>query len=414
MRVAAALALGLLLVQDGDPAARVRQLLEELQSDDIVAREEAAEKLHQLGPPALPAIREALVKATGDLKGRLESAVAKIAREELRVRVMGRPAVVRLKAEQRPFAELVEQLRREHALPISARDVPADPVSVAFEGSSAWEALDALCRAHGGALWEPAGKEVRLVRRPYRARPRVVTPQLSFYLDRVVLTTTLHAGGTSPSLQADGFVTWPSPHPPRTVSITVARIADDLGNVLCTEDDGVADSVLEDLADSAAFGASIWGTALPGEGAAKLAELKGRVTATYVITWKPIAAIADPERKAPTSVEAAPFHLELQTVARDGGTVHASLSIRRRGQDDVGIAPADVHLVDDKGRTYPGHSLSSTQYGEIDGDEVSSQVSFHLLFAVPEDAKIAALEVRVPDDVENVELPFDFGGIPLK
>jgi hypothetical protein len=65
------IALALLLVQDPDPA----RLIEQLENEELDARDAAEAALVKAGRPALPAVRKALAAAKGEAKSRLERVV---------------------------------------------------------------------------------------------------------------------------------------------------------------------------------------------------------------------------------------------------------------------------------------------------------------------------------------------------
>src|SRR5437773_12577482 len=88
--------------QDDDLRQRARAFVEQLQSDEIQAVDDAVSGLIALGTPALDAIRDELKKAGGDAKLRLDEAIKKIDRNVKRARAVGVPVLVTIDAKEKP------------------------------------------------------------------------------------------------------------------------------------------------------------------------------------------------------------------------------------------------------------------------------------------------------------------------
>ncbi len=131
----------------------VGRLLERLEDESIEVREAAFRDLVARGPGALDEIRRREASAQGETRTRLGNAVREIERRARAAAMQGPPSRVTLKADRIPLREAVEAIRRQAPFPIVLEEgVPDQPVTLELRDVTAFEALDRLCRSHGGVL----------------------------------------------------------------------------------------------------------------------------------------------------------------------------------------------------------------------------------------------------------------------
>jgi hypothetical protein len=409
--------LACLLAAQEDPATRVRPLVDQLASDDVQASDEALAALVKLGPPALDAIRAEHAKATGDTRLRLESAIKQIERNARRDRAMGPPVRVTLKASGRPLKDVVDELRDASGQPIVAKDLPADRVTVAFDRAPFWEALDGLCKAHGGIMWRVRGAEIRLEKRPYRALPRVVHGNLMVALTELTASTVLHRGGASGNAQLIGLVAWTKGTRPERAAFDVQALEDDKGTNLLGQREGWWSGPDREVpGDSLSRALSFWHPAVPDDAAQKLAKCKGTVTVSFVLERKKAIGIANPAGAKGTTHTAGALSFTLRDFTTSKGAAVAAVELRVRGKDGNGVlvGPGDITLVDREGKAHRARVRSESWGADYDWEGTSTTAYYSIGFSLPENAEIASLDVAAPADVEEVVIPFDFKDLPLK
>lgn len=99
MKIVATLALLMAILQDPEPAERIRGWIEALQSETPEERDRATEELYRAGEPALEPLWEALKSPAGDeLRLRMEKLITRIEREVRRKKFVGGNKVNGLKA----------------------------------------------------------------------------------------------------------------------------------------------------------------------------------------------------------------------------------------------------------------------------------------------------------------------------
>jgi hypothetical protein len=421
VRTLALLALLSLTVQDDDVAKRVRALVEQLGSDDLEAGDAAAADLIKLGAKALPELKVRLEKASGDVKLKIEAAVQKIEREARRQRAMGAPVVVSVKAEKRPLAEVLEEMRKSSGQPLLFKELPADPVTVALDATPFWQALDAVCKAHGGAMWRVVGREIRVEKKPYRDVPKVYRGNLVFLFDRMTATTYTQGGA---SLQIEGAVAWTKGSRPEQATLEVEALEDDkgtklkqeqgaFGGVFVLSEPGGEEAAVdaERLSDPITFYDSV----MPHEDAEALAVFKGTVKVLYALERRRVVKIAGPASAAGQEHPAGELKVKLEDFKVDGATATARILVSKPGEhESVGVRGSDFVLVDSTGKEHVGRG-SANQWGWDDGGGGTvTTASMTVTFTIPEKAEIGSLEMSAVVDKEEIELPFDFKKVGIK
>jgi hypothetical protein len=211
-RIIAVALLGLLLHPQED--LRIRELIGKLEDDSFEEREKAERDLVVLGAPALPALRESLLRAKdakdgGELRLRLRSAIQTIELEQKAKAVYSEPRPITLHLKDAPLREALEALARESGLKFESQAIDTlARVTLDVDRAPLLKVLDDLCRAQEARHYEyrEAGV-IRFLKEPHVDYPsayagpfrvRVLTQRLERATDFKNRTCVLHL-----SLQAD-------------------------------------------------------------------------------------------------------------------------------------------------------------------------------------------------------------------
>ncbi len=403
--------------QEGDLPKRVRALVEQLQADEIQTVDDAVAALIALGAPALDPIRAELKKAGGDAKLRLEEAVRSIERNVKRARAMGTPILVTLDAKGKLLSDALEEIRTSTAQPIVFKDLPAEPVTVAFEKLGFWEALDRLCKAHGGVMWEVKEKVIVVSKRPYRDLPKVFRGNHIVYFERLSSDTRLTGGRTDLSLQLEGGFAWTQGSVvPRDI-LDIEEFSDDRGTDLRAKaaGAGVTFTLSEEYPPEPGHlvkALDFTENTLLHDQAAKISRLKGSVRLEYVIESRKLATFEKPAGRVgkPEKVGGITVTLKKYSVNDDDADVNIKIETATL-RDKLLLRARGFHLIDSKGAVYEASGWIDE---EPDEDTGKIEYDCDLEFSFPEGTVIVALEVTIPTDLEEVVIPFDFKDLPLK
>jgi hypothetical protein len=416
MRLAALAILLFPSPQDSAVEKRVLELIEQLRADDLQTSDDAGGEIVRLGAPALPILKDLLLKSSGDTKLRLEQAVQLIERNLRRERAMGTPVTASVNVVGRPLPEVLEDLKKATGQPLVFADVPDDKVTVAFEKAPFWDALDAICRAHGGVIWGASGSQITVTKGAYRDRPRVVKGNLVLVFDKLMLTNHFSVdggGGGNANVNLTGCVAWTAGGGPSTMSMQVEQFEDDKGTNLITRDRGIVSLDAGRNADpkSLCRPVSHWSYVMPDEGATKLAFFKGTLTVKYILELKKLMSVPNPAGAVGRSVEVAPYTIDLENFNQSGRSVAATVRINQQGQRwETSIGAQDFCVVDKSGKSWSMNGYVSMR--SVGGNRSSS--TYQLNLTLPDKVEAAALELTCASDTEEIQIPFDFKGLPLK
>jgi hypothetical protein len=312
---------------------------------------------------------------------------------------------------------VLEEIRRGSGQPVVFKDLPADTVTVALDGAPFWQALDAVCKAHGGVMWRVVGREIRVERKPYRDVPKVFRGNLVFFLDRLNAMTYAQGGA---SLQIDGAVAWTKGGRPEQATMTVEALEDDKGTKLKQEQGGGVFMMYEDeerspdaerLSDPLTFYDSV----VPHEDAEALVLCKGTLKVVYALERKRVIKIAGPASAVGQEHPAGEVKVKLEDYKVDGTTVTARVLVTKPGEhESLGVRGSDFILVDSTGKEHVGRG-SANEWGWDEGDGGTFTTAYMTVtFTIPEKAEIATFEMSAVVDKEEVEIPFDFAKVSIK
>jgi hypothetical protein len=402
--------------QDEDLRKRVRALVEALQSDEIQAVDEALAGLIALGPPALGPIQEETRKASGDAKLRLGEVARKIERNAKRGRALGPPVQVTIDAKGRLLGEVLEEIRTSTGQPIVGKDLPADRITLKLDQVGFWEALDRLCKSHGGVMWEVEESSILVFRRPYRELPKVIRGNQVVFFRRLTSEHQHQGARSQPSLTLDGAVAWTKGSGVPREELVIDEFVDDQGtNLAAGAQAGGGDTSFsqEEASDPAHLvrALSFSESTTLSDKAESLARLKGRVRLEYVLDSKRLALLEKPASLVNRPQKAGGLTLTISKYAKRDEGAQISLTVEsKKLPDKLRLRPSGFRLIDSKGGLHP----ASGWVDEADEDALKVTFDCTLQYRFPEGTEIAAFEFTVPTDVEAVSIPFDFKGLPLK
>jgi len=420
-RILAALlvAAGVALPQDDDPrlAGRVKELVEQLRSDDLIVADDALAGLVKLGPDAVPLIRESMESASMDTRLRLESAVKQIARNVRRERAIGKPVAVTLRVADRPVAEALGELAQKSGKAIEFADLPEGRVTVDVGNGSFWAALDGVCRSHGGIMWRIRGAKIAVEHRPYRDVPKVVLGNLMMYLDELSTSTYSQQGHKWSHLRIAGRLAWVEGTRPQTATLAFDDLEDDKGVSLANQPNnygGYDAGGPEGPALSMPLNYSH--QTVLDDGATELARCKGAVTVRYVLETKRVISIPNPAAARGQAFDAGATSMRVEDCTATARTFSGRIAVTRSGEqrENLQIKPSDIVIVDKKGNVCPGKSQNQGSSSMHNGTNWTITWYYQVSFSLPEDAEVASLDLQQPVDTEEIVLPFDFKGLKLK
>ena len=415
IRLVAALLVFAALPQGDDLRKRVRELVEQLQSDEIQALEDAQVALIALGPAATDAIKDEIKKVGGDTKLRLEEALRKIDRNVKRGRALGAPILVTVNAKGKPIADLFEEMKTSTGQPIACHDLPPDKITIAFEKLGFWEALDRVCKTHGGVMWAVKEKEIVVSKRAYRDLPKVFRGNQIVYFERLSSDHQLRGPASPPTLSLEGGFAWTRSSIVPRETLVIEEFQDDQGTDLRARAAGGSFTVNEEeavnpehLVKPISFSES---TALH-ERAQKLVTLKGALRLEYVLESRKVVSFEKPAGMVGKPVKSGNLTVTLQRWNVTDGELDARVHVQAATvRDRIPIRASGFRVIDSKGVAHPAAGSV-----DEDSDEDTGKVEYEadLELSIGGGIEIASLEFTIPIDIEEIVIPFDFKDLPLK
>jgi hypothetical protein len=179
-------------------ASPFRQLIEQLGDRDYSRRRQAEERLRAVGPPALPALKEALNHRDAEVRRRVRGLVPALEAQALLA-----PQRVTLKLADCPVSEALDQIARQTGYQIDVNAAPTGACSFDLKDVTFWEALDHVGR-DAGLVVQPGRSlpQVRLEKRPGYAAHVCRDGAFRFTADSVQLYKELEFGLSGPAAEA--------------------------------------------------------------------------------------------------------------------------------------------------------------------------------------------------------------------
>lgn len=404
------LALCLFLTGAQDPADKIKALIEKLESEEIVVREEAAKELYRLGYDVLPALRKASEGSVGEKKRLLEGVIS-------RLTTFGPSVQVTMEAKDRPLREIVADLQRQTRIPIRLTGAAVDAkATMSAKNVVIWKVIEDLCRARGDLMYRFKNSSVEIYPGKFRSLPSVDQDGLRVFIDRFVWDRDLHPHGSS-NFAMQGAVLTPPGARVIWVQIVVEELRDDTGRDLTPA------QMMSPMEDGDRFGLDsrriIYPqTYRPPQGppsaeANKFTRCRGKAVVMFAGGERVLSRVRDP-----LSAPSTPAPEGLPTFGVDrwklrDGYLHLDFTVDFDAES-VKSLPHKVapFLVI---RLKNGDWISVGREPRlVVSSEGAKPASGTVWIEVPDGAEIASLDVVVPDPVITVEVPFDFRDIPLK
>jgi hypothetical protein len=179
-------------------AAKVKRLLQQLDSTDPKQQVAAESALLHLGPQALPFLPRTDPKSASPQAQRL-LAIRRVLQELL-------PRTVSLQCDGASLKEVLAQLAKQTGMTVVDRRVSRTEtkVDLRLDGATFWQAVDAICRKANAnlSLFQPDGN-LALVDGPYRELPNQFRGPIHGAVKRIALTRDLETGNHSCDVQLE-------------------------------------------------------------------------------------------------------------------------------------------------------------------------------------------------------------------
>lgn len=215
----------------------VRDLIRQLEDDNVEARERAQKQLGALGEDALPALRETVAAASssGELKLRAAAAIREIELGAKIARVYKEPKRITLKGSDTMLREILDELARQTGVPIDSGSVDgAAKVTIDARDLPLLEVLDLLCRGQADRTWEMRDDgSIRFNREKHPDYPSVYSGPFRVRLSSLNADRSNDFKARAVSLTLGVVAEWDRRlKPSKIVDVELSRAADDRGTAL--------------------------------------------------------------------------------------------------------------------------------------------------------------------------------------
>jgi len=391
-----------LCVQDD---AKIAEWIRDLGDDAIEVRERAMVDLVRIGRRAEGALRQAM-NGGGEVRGRAAQVLAEIARGEGARIFEPAPGRITLRKTDVPLREALEEMQKQAGCKLSHSFAPDDEkVTVVFENTPLFEAVDALCRSARNTSYSIDCRRddvtVTISEGKFADAPRVFRDQYFVRLDGLSLTTLYDLqGGEASKTRLDFRWGWEKGTRPQQALLRIEELVDDLGN-----------SYLADLLDPGARPVGFayvmtqqpieW-PKVPPPGASKFAKIRGSLDLSFPVSLL-VFPFDKPEESSGALRKEEGASVKLASCARDRSRLRAKIEVR----------PADLagrlemKAVDKEGRDYPGRY---TRGDQGDGESMLMSVEFTL----PATSEVASLRFTSPSGARERRIPFEFKDVKFR
>ncbi|HZL73442.1 MAG TPA: hypothetical protein VFC86_13350, partial [Planctomycetota bacterium] len=400
--------LGLLLIQDPD----VDALLKQLEDESIEVREKAATKLIELGDKAEEKVKARLASADGELKHLCKRILEQLAVPKKLRGLLPPLRKVTIDAKDRSLKEVLEDLRTQGALTLETGEVGDAAVSVSIKEATPLEALDAVCKAAGygyfidGRTQYTKGKflaaggaapaivesgvesKIRLQPGSYLAVPRQFIRHYLVEPTNISLSKSDNFRQSYNAANLNLRVAWAPGANPQTGEIAVESATDDKGRVLFEAPKNAPKYSGGGTYISGGLNASVQ-LAYPEADARKIASIKGKATIKYlleekILSFEPVEA-AEPQKKEHDGIK-----VEMTGYKIDGNSVTVSFTFTGRSAEP-GAPPGSLHSMPIRLKTEDGSAgysggRSSRRGG--DGEVTTCEMTFRNVTS-----KVKAVEI---------------------
>jgi hypothetical protein len=403
-----ALAMTLILMGAQDDLERkVDELAKGLVEEDLEAQDRAAAALAALGPGAVDAIKKRAERAEGDLKARLLAAVTEIERRERMKEYLAGPSIVTLKAEKMPLQEALDALKKQAKSRASnVSGVKDDPVSVDLQNVPYFEAVDRVCRAHGGLVMRIPlngwGLEegITIAKGDPTRAPRKIEGAFIVELAAVTLTSTSDFGGSATEeMRLDFRAGSEKGNRPTGAKVKITSLVDEKGT-----------SYVEHVAAGREFGGgwqwvpnqfNVAVSKIPPAEVKSLKEVAGVLELEFPADIE-VIKVENPVGQKGVAVAGASLSFKLVECTKSERAVKCVIETG----PDVDLWNRDFKLVDKSGKKHGTNGWSSTS----DGTKTTATLDF----PVPEGAEIVELRLTQPKSGGTRKIAFTFENLPVR
>lgn len=381
--------------------AQIQEWIQKLQDDSIETRDEAAQKLIELGSNVLPQLEELAKSGDDELKSRIAQITAEIKKRGRLRQVMRVPSRVTLDLKDAPLRKALEDLAKSTGNDIETKKVPEDAkVTFMCENVPFWDALNGLCKAHGGVNWT-AYKKIEILPGKWADCPGRTHGPMVVRLRRIEWRDVKSFGQNNYTYVTAQFdVAWEKGTRPARVSFVPGSFQDDKGtDLMDPERDSWSSSEAHD--DEVGSSVTLYQYKAPHEEASAIDVLSGELRVEFPLTYVTLS-FTDPATKVNTVQTVEDLSLTLRRFEVRGGTVRCEVSTGRRSSFYVN----SLEVVDSAGKVYRLDQRGSYSDGR--------QSTFQLNGMVPPKAEIKELRYRAAKEIHIESLPLEFRKIPLK
>jgi len=406
-----------------EPADRVGALIAKLQSEGIETREAAVAELVRLGPDALPDLQRRLATCEGEVRARLEAVIRTLEEEKRLWKHLAPGPTVTLKAQDRPAAEVLEAISRQIGVPFEFSDLPIDTrFSIDADRLPLPQAIDELCRRHGGVMYAWGETRIFLKTSPYRKVPHFDKGPFRFIADRFHRSFAPGNRSEEDVLMFTGGVIGPKGRMPFDLAICVEAAEDDQGTQLISDQTSGWYWERDDAyrASRRQFREGTWWAPVaPAVDARKLTIFRGVVKLKFIHETRRALTLKAPLAEPMSAATNRWITLELLSWKQADRRVVLEWRVTRRPkdegdekEDDLEMRSRLARLVfrDAEGRTVDGTDLTPSDNAGRRGLEKEG----FTVYEFPKGFEPVALDLEDVSEVAEIVIPFDLGEIPLQ
>lgn len=397
---------GLLLCPAPPQDGEVKQLIRDLEADDIEVRDRAVHRLIEKGEAARAAAAALTKSKNPELAARARAILAGMKEAKRLLAVFGNPRTYTINAKDESLVEVLKRFRKDSGLAFKIRSVPGGAkVTCSIEEPTAVAALEKLCAAHGDIRVEPASLTVT------RGKPGV----FPFAADgrwRVYLTSISmdEYGGAWSGGWAHATISavWDTARRPANITVEPTEIVDDSGDSMLQESHGgmlVASSMsIATLVDNETRTQSVSVSFNIPPADATWLTIRGKVHLDYEIESETLA-FDNPSDDIGTSRTKDTTEVTLTDFTKTGATIRVSAAAPQGQQQTVprieGIGSDDKHYpfkVFSTSSSYGGTTLQRTMTGQ---------------FNLPSGVTIKRIEAIIVTRTRRISIPFEFEKVKI-
>lgn len=391
------IALILFLCQD------VEQLVEQLSDDSIEVRDEAHEELVRLGKSAVPKLEELRKSAGAEVQARIEAILKEIDRRERMEGYISPPVLVTLEAEGK-LGSIVDRISKGLKTKITVNSDAADEVvKVAFKDVPLFQAIDEICRAHGGLAYSinawDGRATVQITKGKYVAQPRAFSEQFLVWLDTVTLTVENDLRGSE---VATGSImircAWEAGNRPVRARLRLQELADEKGR---SHLDLVTNRDIDYGSGYAPSQFDLRLNGVPPAEVKKFSRVKGVLEISFPTDVDEVR-FDDPATKVGTTVTGRAIDVTLLGFTATSDQVQVRLKTRSTREH----SRPEIKLKDKSGKDLNASRISSS----IDRGEMVNEYTYRL----GKDQEPGALAITALIGTIDKSIPFDFADVAIR